>query len=85
MDSQYHHYQGLMIVARNEQMLQTCRPQPQKVAVYYPRCDIHYEEILGKDSYLRRLQKIAIGIEQAGDEFLLIPPQGMLPQAPCIH
>jgi len=85
MDTQYRHYRRLMMVARNEQELETYRPQAQEVAAYCSRWGMRYEEILGTDKYLRRLVEIAIGLEQAGDEFLLIPPGSMLTQAHFIR
>jgi hypothetical protein len=85
MDTQYRHYRRLMMVARNEQELETYRPQAQEVAAYCSRWGMRYEEIIGTDKYLRRLVEIAIGLEQAGDEFLLIPPGSMLTQAHFIR
>ena len=64
MDTQYHHYRRLMMVARNEQEMETYRPQAQEVAAYCARWGMRYEEILGTDDYLQRLVEIAIGLEQ---------------------
>ena len=85
MDTQYRHYRRLMMVAHNEQELETYRPQAHEVAAYCARWGMRYEEILGTDDYLRRLVEIAIGLEQTGDEFLLIPPGGILTQAHFIR
>jgi hypothetical protein len=85
MDTQYHHYRRLMMVARNEQELGTYRARAQEVAAYCARWGMRYEEIFGTDDYLRRLVEIAIGLEQTGDEFLLIPPGSMLTQAHFIR
>jgi hypothetical protein len=46
---------------------------------------MRYEELLGTDDYLQRLVEIAIGLEQTGDEFLLIPPGDTLTQAHFIR
>jgi hypothetical protein len=81
MDTQYRHYRRLMMVARNVQELETYRPQAQEIAAYCARWGMRYEERLGKDDYLSRLMEIAIGLEQAGDDFLLIPPGELLTQA----
>lgn len=81
MDTQYHRYRRLMLVARNASELETYRPQAQEVAAYCARWGMRYEELLGSDDYLRRLVEIAINSDQAGDDFLLIPPGGMLTQA----
>jgi hypothetical protein len=85
MDTQYRHYRRLMMVARNEQELETYRPQAQKIAAYCSRWGMRYEELLGKDDYLSRLVEIAIGLEQAGDDFLLISPGELLTQAHFIR
>jgi hypothetical protein len=37
--------------------------------------------MLGSDQYLEQLVEIAVTLEQAGDEFLVIPPGGVLQQA----
>jgi hypothetical protein len=81
MDTQYRLYRRLMMVARNEQELETYRPQAQEIAAYCSRWGMRYEELLGKDDYLRQLVEIAIGLEQAGEDFLLIPPGELLTQA----
>jgi hypothetical protein len=85
MDTHYRHYRRLMMVARNERELETYRPLAQEVAAYCARWGMRYEEILGTDDYLQRLVEIAIGLEQTGDEFLLIPPEGKLTQAQFIR
>ena len=81
METQYHHYRRLMMVARNEKELEAYRPQAQEVAAYCARWGMRYEELLGKDDYLGRLVEIAIGLEETGDDFLLIPPGELLTQA----
>lgn len=63
MDSQDHHDRRLTMVARNEQDLETYRPQAQEVAAYYARWNMHYEEMFGMDDNLRRLAEIAIGLK----------------------
>ncbi len=40
-----------------------------------------YEEIVGTDEMLVRLIQIAGGFEPAGEEFLIIPPGGVLKQS----
>jgi hypothetical protein len=85
MDTQYHNYRRLTMVARNQAGLETYRPQAQEVAAYCSRWGMRYEELLGTDDHLRRLLEIAIRLEQTGDEFLLIPPAGILTQAHFIR
>jgi hypothetical protein len=81
MDTQYHRYRRLMLAARNAQELETYRPQAQEVAAYCARWGLRYEERLGSDDYLQRLVELAINLDPAGDDFLLIPPGGVLTQA----
>ncbi|HTP11317.1 MAG TPA: DUF1638 domain-containing protein [Anaerolineae bacterium] len=81
MDTQYHHYRRLMLVARNTAELETYRAQAQEVAAYCARWGMRYEELLGSDDYLQRLVEMAIKLDQASDDFLLIPPGGTLTQA----
>lgn len=85
MDTRYHHYHRLTMVARNQKELETYRPRAKEVAVYCARWGMRYEELLGTDHYLQRLVEIAIGLEQKGDEFLLIPPVGTLTHAHFIR
>jgi len=85
MDTQYCHYRRLTMVARNQAELETYRPQAQEIAAYCARWGMRYEELLGSDDYLQRLVEIAIGLEQAGDEFVIIPPGGTLTQAHFIR
>ena len=85
MDTQYHNYRRLMMVGRNEQELNEYRAQAQAVAGYCARWGMRYEERFGSDDYLRRLADVALGLEQPGDDFLLIPPGGELTQAMFIR
>ena len=80
MDTQYHNYRRLMLVARDTPELETYRPQAQEVAEYCARWGMRYEETIGSDDYLEQLVAFAIRREQAGEEFLLIPPGGILKQ-----
>lgn len=81
MDTQYRHYRRLLLVARNTQELDTYRPQAREVAAYCARWGMRYEEVIGSDEYLLRLIEIAINLEQMSDDFLLIPPGGVLTQS----
>jgi hypothetical protein len=40
-----------------------------------------YEEMFDSDQYLEQLVEIAVTLEKASDELLVIPPGGVLPQS----
>jgi len=81
MDTQYHNYKRLTMVARNQQELETYRPQALEVAEYCSRWGMRYEEIIGSDVFLEQLVAMAISLDQVGEEYILIPPGGTLKQA----
>lgn len=85
MDTQYQHYRRIMLVARDQHELEEYRSRAQKVAEYCARWDMRYEEMFGSDQYLKELVDRAIDPAQADDDFLLIPPGGMLTQARFIR
>ena len=74
MDQQFQHYERLAFVAHSQEDLETYRPQAQEVAEYCKRWNMRYEEILGSDSYVRRLIEIASSPEKTNSDFLVIPP-----------
>ena len=89
MDTQYHHYRRLMLVARNQEELVKYRPEALKVAEFCSRWGMRYEEILGSDDFMQRLVALAVRLIQGGDlafegaeagDFLLIPPGDVLKQ-----
>jgi hypothetical protein len=80
MDYQYHNYKRLALIVQNTQELETYRPAAQEVARYCERWGLRYEEIVGTDAMLRRLIEIAAGLDQADDDFLVVPPGGALTQ-----
>jgi hypothetical protein len=80
MDSQYQHYQRLVLVAHNQADLEAYRPQAEEVARYCERWGMRYEEILGSDSYIRRLVEAAVRLDQAGEDFVVVPPGGEIRQ-----
>jgi hypothetical protein len=81
MNYQYHNYKRLALIVQNAQDLETYRPPAQEVARYCERWGVRYEEIIGSDAMLRRLIEIAAGLDQAGEDFLVVPPGGVLTQA----
>ena len=80
MDIQYQNYRRLALVAHGQTDLEECRPRAQEVARYCQQWGMRYEEILGSDSYVRRLVEVATTPEMADDDFLVIPPGGEIRQ-----
>lgn len=80
MDYQYHNYKRLALIVQNAQDLEAYRPAAQEVARYCERWGVRYEEIVGSESMLRRLVEIAAGLDQADEDFLIVPPGGTLTQ-----
>ena len=84
MDTQYQHYRRIALVAHTQQDLDAYREQAKEVAEYCSRWDMQYEEILGSDDYVRQLvgaiQLSARDGFTSGDDFLLVPPGGILQQ-----
>ena len=85
MDTQYQHYRRIMLVARDQPELEEYRSQAQEVASYCAHWGMRYEEMLGSDQYLKNLVDCAIGGKHINDDFLLIPPGGILTQAEFIR
>jgi hypothetical protein len=80
MDQQYQHYKKLVLVVHNEEELAHYRPQALAVADFCRRWGMQYEEVIGSDAYVRHLVAVMTTPDQGGDEFLLIPPGGVLRQ-----
>jgi hypothetical protein len=89
MDTQYHHYRRLMMVARNQQELEQYRAKALQVADYCSRWGMRYEEMLGSDDFMVRLVALAVRLVQGGEmpsdetesgDYLIIPPGGELKQ-----
>jgi len=74
MDTQYQHYRRLVFIAHRQTDLDAYRAQAHEVAAYCNRWDMDYQEILGSDSYIRRLVKTAVSLDKADPDFLVIPP-----------
>lgn len=81
MDYQYHNYKRLALIVHQAQDLEAYRPAAMEVARYCERWGMRYEEIVGTDSMLRRLVEIAASLDQAGEDFLVVPPGGTLTQS----
>lgn len=80
MDYQYHNYKRLALIVQNTQEVETYRPAAKEVARYCERWGLRYEELVGTDALLRRLFEIAVSLDQVDDDFLVIPPGGVLTQ-----
>jgi Protein of unknown function (DUF1638) len=81
MDQQYQNYERVALVAHTQADLDQYRSQAQAVAKFCERWGMRYEEILGADTYARRLIEAA-GALAAGQalpdglsrDFVVIPP-----------
>jgi hypothetical protein len=80
MDSEYQHYERLMLVAHDQADLDEYRSLAQEVAHFCERWDMRYEEKVGSDEYVRRLIETARGLVKANEDFLVIPPGAAIQQ-----
>lgn len=85
MDYQFHNYKRLALIVQDTQDLEIYRPAAQEVARYCDRWGFRYEEIIGSDAMLLRLIKIATKIDKMNDDFLMVPPGGVLSQNQFFH
>jgi hypothetical protein len=88
LDQQYRNYGRIALVASTPEEMAAYREQAQEVARFCERWGMRYEEILGSDDYVRRLIETAIalrdettGANDAGSDFLVIPPGGEIKQS----
>lgn len=89
MDAQYRHYRRLILVGQDPRELEAIRPKALEIAEYCARWGMRYEERLGSGDYLRRLLvTLPIlaaagrgGEDISGDDFLIIPPGGVIDQS----
>ena len=86
MDTQYQHYERLVLVTHDEADMTKYRPQALEIAQFCERWDMRYEEIHGSDDYVRRLVEIAMDLAKAREpnftesDFLMVPPGGEIRQ-----
>jgi hypothetical protein len=85
MDQQYQNYKRLAFVAHNSQDLAQYRPLAEEVASFCQRWGMKYEEILGSEDYINRLIQVATALDQAGEDFIVVPPGGELSQSQFIR
>jgi hypothetical protein len=80
MDQLYRNYKRLAFVAHTQAEMEKYRPRVHEVAHFCERWGMHYEEILGSDRYVRRLIEVAVALDRADGDFLVIPPGGEIRQ-----
>jgi hypothetical protein len=80
MDYQYHNYKRLALIVQNAEDLKTYRSAALDVAKYCERWGMRYEELIGTDAMLQRLFEIAARLDQVDNDFLVVPPGGVLNQ-----
>jgi hypothetical protein len=80
IDSLYHNYKRLVLVAHSQADLDTYRSRAQEVAKFCERWGMHYQEILGSSGYFEKLIQIALHAEQPDENFILVLPGGELRQ-----
>jgi hypothetical protein len=85
MDQQYQNYKRLAFVAHNPQDLAHYRPLAEEVARFCQRWGMQYEEILGSEDYINHLIQVATALDQAGEDFIVVPPGGDLSQSQFIR
>jgi hypothetical protein len=80
IDSLYHNYKRVVLVAHSQADLDTYRGQAQEVAKFCERWGMHYQEILGSSEYFENLLLAASQPNLVGENFVLVPPGGTLRQ-----
>ena len=80
MDQMYHNYKRLAFVAHSQEDLDTYRDRAQEVARFCERWGMRYEELLGSTEFFERLLQTAANLEEAAEDFIVIPPGGELRQ-----
>jgi hypothetical protein len=56
-----------------------------EVARFCERWGMRYEEILGSDKYVRKLVEVALDLDNANEDFIVVPPGGELKQSQFIR
>ncbi len=80
MDTQYASYSRLVLVTQSETDMREYRAQAQEVADYCQRWDMRYEEILGSDAFVRQLVAVALDLDKADGNFVIVLPGGEVRQ-----
>ncbi len=85
MDQMYHNYKRLVLVAHSQEDLDAYRARAQEVAHFCERWGMRYEEILGSTDFFERLLWAVQNIDEAGDDFIVVPPGDELRQEQFLH
>ncbi len=80
IDSLYHNYKRVALVADRQEDLEAYRSKAQEVAKFCERWNMRYQEILGSSALFEHLIQAASLPEQADENFILVPPGGTLRQ-----
>jgi len=80
VDQLYRNYRRLVFVAHTQAELEKYRPRVAQIAQFCRRWGMRSEEIMGSDRYVRRLIEVAVALDQADEEFLVVPPGGEITQ-----
>ena len=81
IDMMYHSYQRICLVAHTQADLDAYRPRAREAAEFCNRrWGMVYEERLGSDALIVRLLSAARQPEDLGEDFVVIPPQGVIEQ-----
>jgi hypothetical protein len=80
IDSLYHNYKRLVLVAHDQNDLEKYRPRALEVAKFCSRWGVRYEEILGSTEFFENLIERASSQGQSNEDFIIIPPGGELHQ-----
>ena len=77
----YHAYKRVCLVAHTQADLETYRPRAREVAEFCARrWGTVYDERLGSDALIVRLLSAAHSPEDLEEDFVVIPPQGVVEQ-----
>jgi Protein of unknown function (DUF1638) len=80
IDSLYHNYKRVVLVAHSQTDLEAYHGKAMEVAKFCERWGMHYQEILGSSEFFEHLLQAAFQPELADENFILVPPGGMLRQ-----
>jgi hypothetical protein len=81
IDMMYESYQRLCLVAHTQDDLEAYRPRAREVAEFCARrWGMVYEERLGSDALIVGLLSAPHRLEELGEEFVVVPPQGVVEQ-----
>ena len=81
IDSLYHNYKRLVLVAHSEEELSAYRERALEVAKFCARWGMRYEEIPGSTRFFERLLEMARNPGQVSGDFIVVPPGGELHQS----